>query len=47
MRHNHSFSQRNNATEKAMGVGVGGDREERGGWTKFEKRGVGNIGASS
>ena len=31
MRHIHSFSQRNNATEKAMGVGVGGDREGGGG----------------
>ena len=39
MRHNHSFSQRNNATEKAMGVGVGGDREERGGVGQNLKKG--------
>ena len=41
----HPFSQRNKTTERAVGVGVGGDKEEGGGggWTKFEKGGVGNI----
>ena len=38
MRHNHSFSHRSKATEKAVGVGVGDDIEGRG-WTKFEKDG--------
>ena len=46
MWHNHSFIQRNKATEKAVGVGVGDDMERRG-WTKFEKEGVGSIGGSS
>ena len=27
----HPFSQRNKTTERAVGVGVGGDREVRGG----------------
>ena len=48
MWHDQPFSQRNMTTGKAMGAGVGGDREVRLGvvWTKFEKwvRGVGNIG---
>ena len=39
----HPFCQRNRAT-KRVGVGVGGDREVRGGWPKFEKGRVGNIG---
>ena len=33
----HPFSQRNKTTERAVGVGVGGDRE---GWTKFVKKRV-------
>ena len=40
-------SQRNKTTERAVSVGVGVDREEGlglGGWTKFEKGGLGNIG---
>ena len=42
---NNPFSQRNKTIERAVGVGVGGDR---GGWTKFEKgEEVGNIGGSS
>ena len=43
MWHDHPFSQRNKTTERAMGVGVGDDRE-RGGLDKFEKGGVGSIG---
>ena len=40
---NHPFGQRNKATERAVRVGVGGNRG--GGWTKFEKGGrVGNMG---
>ena len=36
------------AKERAVGVGVAGDREGGGGWTKFEKGGrVSNIGRSS
>ena len=40
-------SQRNKTTERAVRVGVGVNREEGlglGGWTKFEKGGLGNIG---
>ena len=36
----HPFSQRNTTTERAVGVGDVGNREE--GWRKFE-----NIGGSS
>ena len=41
-RGDHLFSQRNKATELAVGMGVGGNCE--GGWTKFEKGGLGSIG---
>ena len=37
---NYPLGQRNKTTERAVGVGVGGDRGE-GGWTKFENRGRG------
>ena len=38
---NHSFSQRNKTTERAVGVGIGGDREGRvRGWINF-KEGLG------
>ena len=40
-RGDHLFSQRNKAAELAVGMGVGGNSE--GGWTKFEKWGLGNI----
>ena len=30
MWHDHPFSQRNKTTERAMEVGIGGDREEEG-----------------
>ena len=40
----HPFGQRNKTTERAVGVRVGGDR---GGWKKFEKEWVGNIGGPS
>ena len=43
MWHNHPFSQRNKTTERAVGVGVGGNMDERG-LGKIWKRGVGNIG---
>ena len=43
MWHNHPFSQRNKTTERAVGVGVGGNMEERG-LGKIWKREVGNIG---
>ena len=44
----HPFSQRNKATERAVGVEVGDEEEGGGGGgTKFEKKGVGNIGGSS
>ena len=35
----HPLSQRNMTTERAVGMGVGGDRkvEAEGGWTKFGK----------
>ena len=38
----HPFSQRNRTTERAVRVGVGGDREagRKGGWAKFEKEGL-------
>ena len=39
----HPFSQISKITERAVGVGVGSNREE-GSWTKFEKGGVCNIG---
>ena len=38
----HRFSGRNKTPEITVGVEVGGDRQ--GGWEKFEKGGVGNIG---
>ena len=41
----HPFSQRNRTAEKTVRVGVGGDREVRGGrWVgkKLKGRGVGN-----
>ena len=41
-RGDHLFRQRNKATELAVGMGVGGHSE--GEWTKFEKRGLSNIG---
>ena len=38
----HPFSQRNRTIERAVGVGVGRDKEVGGGgavgWTKFEKK---------
>ena len=40
----HPFSQRNRTTEKTVGVGFGGDRKVRGGWTKSEKGEWRNIG---
>ena len=38
----HPFGQRNRTTERAVRVGVGGDREagRKGGWAKFEKGGL-------
>ena len=42
MLHDHSFSQRNKTAERAVGLGIEGDREQ--GWIKLEKGGVGNIG---
>ena len=37
-------AKKNRATERTVGVGVGDDRKGGGGgWTKFEKRVVGNI----
>ena len=44
MWHDHPFSERNKTTEREMGVVVGDGRERGGGWTKFEKEGVENIG---
>ena len=44
MWHDHPFSERNKTTEREMGVVVGGGRERGGGWTKFEKERVENIG---
>ena len=41
-RGDHLLSQRNKATELAVGMGVRGNCE--GGWTKFEKGGLGSIG---
>ena len=35
----HLFSQRNKTAERAVGLGVGGDREGREGWTNFEEGG--------
>ena len=41
MRRNHSFSKRNKAKKKSVGVEVGGERS----WAKFQKRGrLVNIG---
>ena len=40
---NHPFSQRNKRTERAVGLGVEGDRE-RGVGQNFKKGGVENIG---
>ena len=38
----YTFSQRDKTTERTVGVEVGGDRGWRGGgWTEFEKVGVG------
>ena len=35
-------------TERSVNVAVGGDRELReGGWIRFEKGGIGNIGNTS
>ena len=35
-------------TERTVNVGVGGDREvKEGGWIRFEKGGIGNIGGTS
>ena len=34
----HPFSQRNKTTERAVGVGVGGDREVRGGGGRVAKK---------
>ena len=47
MWHDHPFIEKNRTTERTVGVGFGGDREVREGWTKFEKGVVGNIGGSS
>ena len=44
MWHNHPFSQRNKTAERAVVVVVVVGGGERGGWTKFGKRGIGNIG---
>ena len=43
MWHNHLFSQRNKTAERAVGLGVGGDREGRG-LDKLWKRRAGNEG---
>ena len=40
MWHDHSFSQRNRTAERAVELGVGGDREERG----VGQTWLGNIG---
>ena len=42
----HPFSQRHRTTERAIGMGVGGDRGVGGGGglEKKMKKGVGNIG---
>ena len=57
MWHDHLFSQRNRKIEKSVGIGVGGDREVRGGGGRGEGRGsikfekgevvVGDIGRSA
>ena len=51
MWHDYPSSQTKMPTERAVGVGVGGDREVGLGvvWTKLEKGvwGVGNIGGGS
>ena len=45
MWHNHPFSQRNKTIERAVGVGVEGNREDGGvGQNLKKKGGVGNIG---
>ena len=41
---NHPFSQRNKTIERAVGVGVEGNREDGGVGQNLKKRGVGNIG---
>ena len=41
MWHNLPFSQRSKATNRALGVNIGGDKVR--GWTKFVKRGLGNT----
>ena len=43
----HPFGQRNKITERAVGLRVAATGEGGGGWTKFEKGGVGNTGGSS
>ena len=45
MWYDHSFSQRNKTSKIAVEVKIG-DNEKRG-WTKIRKYGVGNIGGSS
>ena len=45
MWHVHPFSQRNKTSKIAGGVKVGSNG--KGGWTKFKKGWVGNIGGSS
>ena len=47
MKCDHTFSQKNKTTERAVGWGVGGKRVRGESWTKFEqnlKKGRGNIG---
>ena len=44
MWHDHPFSQGNKTTERAVGVGVGGNRVGGSGCTKFEKVGGGGVG---
>ena len=48
MWHDHPSSQRNRTTKRTVGLGVQGDREVEGDWTKFEKGvEVGNIWGDS
>ena len=47
MWHDHPFSQRNKTTERAVVVGVGGDRKGSGAGQNFKKGVVGNIEGSS
>ena len=44
IRHNHPFSQRNKATERALGVGVGGYRGREGFFQNLKRGEVGKIG---